>query len=53
MSNILGLYIACMIADHNIMKFYMSVKVTDCKCVYRRQNTFVTVKEFGNAVFRI
>ena len=53
MSNILGLYIACMIAVHNNMKFYTSEKVTDCKSVYRRQNTFVTVKEFGNAVFRL
>ena len=40
-----------MIAVHNNVTFYMSERVMDCKCVYRRQNTFVTVKEFGNAVF--
>lgn len=51
MTNILGLYIASMMAVHNNIKFYMSETVTDCKCVYRRQNTYVTVKEFGNAVF--
>ena len=40
-----------MISVHNNIKFYMSEIVIDCKFVYRRQNTFVTVKELGNAVF--
>ena len=50
MTNILGSYIACVIAIHNNIKFYMSEIVIDCKCVYRRQNTFVTVKELCNAL---